>query len=122
MHTKREWQSERANGNSAEHIPIEAFVKVCIQKAKSISQWHEIKGCSKADFSAYRKVLDTTLQKISMPFSLQHVNMQRNIQETIIEVNAFCAEITHTLLTTEEAAITVRKIRKGTDITGSQRI
>ena len=54
----------------SDHIPIEAYITVCILKTKSTSQWHEIKDWSKADFPLYRTVLDTTLQKISVPFSL----------------------------------------------------
>ena len=61
-------------------------------------------------------MLDTTLQKISVPFSLLQANLQRNIEETKIQVNAFCTKITHALLTAEKATIPVRKIRKGSEL------
>jgi len=39
--------------HSANHISIEACVSVCIKKAKSTSQWNEIKDWSDADFPLY---------------------------------------------------------------------
>ena len=102
--------------HSADIIPIEAYANVCIPKAKSSSKWHGMKDCSKADFPLYRAVLDTTLQKIGVPFSLLLANVQRNIEETKIQVNALCTEITHALLTAEKAAIPVRNIREGSEI------
>ena len=86
--------------------------------AKSTSKWHEVKDWSKVDFPVYRTVFDATLQKISVPFGRLKANVQRNIQETKIQVNAFCAEITNALLTAEKAAIPVRKIREGIETPG----
>ena len=88
------------------------------KKAKSASQWHEIKDWSNADFPLYWTVLDTTLQKISVAFTLLQANVQRNIQETKIQANALCAQITHAPLTAVKAVISVSKIRKGNEIPG----
>ena len=63
-------------------------------------------------------MLDKTLQKINVPYNLPQANVQRNVQETKIQVNSFCAETTHVLLTAEKAGIHVRKIRKHTEIPG----
>ena len=78
--------------HSTDHIPIEASVNVCIPKEKSSSQWYEIKDWLKADFPLYQTVLDKTLQKINVPYNLLQANVQRNIQETKIQVNNFCVK------------------------------
>ena len=78
----------------------------------------KIKDWLKADFPLYQKVLEKTLQKINVPYNLLQANVQRNIQETKIQANDFCTEITHALLTAEKAAIPVMKIRKHTEIPG----
>ena len=108
--------------HSADHIPTEACVNVCIPKEKSSSQCYEIKDWLKADFPLYQTVLDKTLQKINVPYNLLQANVQKNIQETKIQVNTFCAEITHALLTAEKAAIPVRKICKYTEVSGFSKI
>ena len=70
------------------------------------------------DNSRTSDVFDATLQKISVPFILLQAILEKNIQETKIKLNAFSAEITHALLTTEKAAIPAGKIHKCTEISG----
>lgn len=86
--------------------------------AKTTKKWTQIRDWNNVNTSVYTQVSDEILAKIKIPFNLLIQSRRIEPKEARLELDIYAAQITHALRSAEEAAVPIKKIKTGTQVSG----